>query len=100
MKERQTYKIPMHDYDPELMEKLIKEWETNTHISLIPEEDKSFFKCPFRSDKHGNFLPCYELNCMAFRQDARRFWCARLEPPKGDYDTLHSIDLLNEDDDW
>ena len=100
MEKRQTYKIPMHDYDPKTINKLIKKWQTNTSISLIPEEDKSFFKCPFRNDEHGNFLPCYELNCMAFRQDKEHFWCARLEPPKGDSTTLHSINFLKEDDNW
>ena len=50
MKERQIYKIPMHDYNPEEIDKLIKRWQSeNINFQIIREN--SNFKCPFRIDK-------------------------------------------------
>ena len=99
MRERQIYKIPMHDYNPEEIDKLIKRWQSeNINFQIIREN--SNFKCPFRIDKQGNFLSCYGINCMAFRKNSEHFWCAKLEPPKGDNNSLHPIQFFNEDDNW
>lgn len=74
----------------------------NPEIIEKEEEYKlSFFKCPFRSYSDGDFKPCYEHNCMAFRSDKEAFWCALIEAyrhnPK---ETRHPIEMLGGDDDW
>ena len=95
-KHQKVYKIPMKDYTPEELNRIIIEQWQNTPIKIqsIPDT-QSYFNCPFRTDKNNNFLNCYEERCLAFRQDDSHIWCARLEPPRGDSTTLHNKKLLN-----
>ena len=97
-KHQKVYKIPMKDYTPEELDELIKQWQdVPIEVQNISEEGQLNFKCPFRIDKNNNFLNCYEEKCMAFRKNSKHFWCAKLEPPKGDSNNLHPIQFYNKD---
>lgn len=96
-KHQKVYKIPMKDYTPEELDEMIKQWQ-NVPIEVQNILDtQSYFKCPFRTDKNNNFLNCYEERCMAFRKNSEHFWCAKLEPPKVDSNSLHTIQFYNKD---
>lgn len=74
------------------------------HTKKIKKEDDyklSFFKCPFRHYPDGDFKPCYERNCMAFRSDKEAFWCTFIEAYKhNSKEARHPIEMLMGDDDW
>ena len=92
---QKVYKIPMKDYTPEELDRIVKQWQdVPIEVQNIPDT-QSYFKCPFRTDKNNNFFNCYEKRCLAFRQDDSHIWCARLEPPRRDSATLHNKKLLN-----
>ena len=42
--------------------------------TFFSESNASFLKCPFR-----NFKPCYEINCMAWRNYGKTCWCQLIE---------------------
>ena len=71
-------------------------------IKVLNEEELDnamglYFKCPFRKyPTSNNFRPCLKRECMAFRANDRAFWCAMLEPAKGEEKALHPIEMIDE----
>ena len=70
-------------------------------VELMTEEELDnakglYLRCPFMQyPSSNNFKPCLRRQCMAFRCDDRTFWCARLEPARGEESALHPIEMLD-----
>ena len=96
--EKHIYKIPNGEIQIEFP-------KVSEGCKLMTEEELDskymYFRCPYRKYHSGEFKPCLERTCMAFRANNKEFWCALMEPKRGDKTALHPIEMLHDvGDDW
>lgn len=106
---KSIYHIPYNDekIEVEVDNEFMKALENNeASIQVITEEELDactyYFKCPYRRyPKTNEFRYCIERQCMAFRANDKSFWCALMEPARGEESSLHPIEMLHQgDEDW